>query len=144
MTRLKFFMKTLSALVLATSANPVFAQSAKTDSSVSIVEAAGVEIVQDILTNEIVQDLLTNVSASLIILGTAGDSISISVPSSVSLSNASGDGLTMGTVSQLSSNSLVLSEDTVSVNIGAIANGETATAPPGIYGGVLVVLAQYN
>ncbi|MBA3678441.1 MAG: DUF4402 domain-containing protein [Sphingosinicella sp.] len=146
MPRLKFFTKMLSALALAASAGPVFAQSASANGSASIVEPSGVVILQDVLTSSrtIVQNVLTNVNASLVILGTSGDSVSVSVPSSVSLSSAAGDNLTVGTISQLSTNSLVLSDDTVSVNIGAIANGETAAAPPGTYGGVLVVLAQYN
>ena len=135
MARPKFFTNSLAALALLSSAGPAVAQSATAGSNVTIVPSVGFEIVRDVL---------GDTNAALIILGSVGDALSISVPSSVFLSTAGGDDLTIGAASQLSSDSLVLSEDTVSVNIGAIVNGETAAAPPGTYGGILVVLAQYN
>jgi len=124
----------LAILAAGVSLEPAAAQNAQGAAGTRIVDQTGIAVIQDVL---------TNVNASVLVIGTRGDTVSMAVPSSVSLSNASGESMSLGTVSQLSSGNLVLSGDSVSVSIGALDGGQAA-ASPGNYGGVMVVLAQYN
>lgn len=122
-------------LALAGTSIPASAQlPVKGTSSVRIAEPAGISIVQDVL---------ANVNASLVVFGTAGDAVSLAVPKDVSISNSGGESLTLATSSMLSSSSLILAQDSISVSIGALPKAQPG-GTAGTYGGIMVVLAQYN
>jgi hypothetical protein len=121
-------------LAAAVSFEAAAAQSAKGAAGTQISEQAGITVVQDVL---------TNVNASVLVIGTPGDTVSMAVPASVSLSSPSGQSMNLGTATELSSGNLLLSGDSVSVSIGALGDGQSG-ATPGSYDGVMVVLAQYN
>src|SRR5688500_5237126 len=102
----------LLTFAVAGVAMPAAAQSfAQGNAETRISEPAGIAIVQDII---------ANTNSALALIGTGGGAVSLAVPSSVNLSNAGGDSLAFGTVAQVSANSSFLSQDSVSVSVGAI------------------------
>lgn len=125
----------LAVLSAAGASAPAAAQSAFGSAGVNMVQPAGITVVQDVL---------TKVNAAMIVTGSPGDSVSLAVPSSVEVSSAVGQVMTVGTLTELSATNLVLGQDSISVSVGALVSGQSAGASPGTYGGVMVVLAQYN
>lgn len=123
----------IAALAVCTSTSAAAQQSVNGSAGLVIKDPAGLVVVQDIL---------SNVNAALVISGSAGEAISFAAPASVNVSNASGGEFSLAT--QLSVNNVFLSGDTVNVRVAALNGGEQKAAQPGAYGGVMVVLAQYN
>jgi hypothetical protein len=125
----------VSAFCAATAAVPAAASStANTGASVQIVSPDGISIIQDVL---------AQANVSLIIMGRPGDAVSLAVPSSIYLKSAEGGNISIATRSPQYAGSAILSENAVSVGISAVVQDDSA-APAGIYGGTMLVLAQYN
>ena len=106
-----------------------------------ITEPAGIMVVQEML-------LETGVTMS--VQGTAGDTVSVGVPTTVEVvrtgdTTDSAETLvvtTNDTGTMLAGGSFV--SDMVNVSIAGVVGGDLASATPGSYEGVMVVLAQYN
>lgn len=137
----------LAALLLISGAlaleSPGLAQSgtrARTTGNTMITEPAGIMVVQEML-------LETGVTMS--VQGSAGDTVSVGVPTSVEVvrtgSTDSAETLvvtTNDTGTMLAGGTFV--SDMVNVSIAGVVGGDLASATPGSYEGVMVVLAQYN
>jgi hypothetical protein len=131
----RLFIAAVSAFCAASAAAPAAASStANTGASVQIVSPDGISIIQDVL---------AQANVSLVIMGRPGDAVSLAVPSSIYLRSAEGGNLSVATRSPQYASSAILSENAVSVSIGASVEDGSA-APAGIYGGTMLVLAQYN
>lgn len=125
----------LTLLAAAGATSPSAAQStAQGRASVRVAEPAGIAIVQDVL---------ANFNASLVVFGSVGDAVSMAVPANVSISGPGGESLVLATSSALSTSSLILAQDSISVSIGALPKAQP-DGTAGTYGGIMVVLAQYN
>lgn len=107
----------------------------QTQGSVMIEQRAGASVLQDVI-------IQSNIM--LTVIGQPGDTVSVGVPSSVSVTNSDGLNMQLATTSDLVfSSGAILSQDTLSVSIGAVARPQVG-AQPGVYDGLMVVLAQYN
>lgn len=132
--------RSLSALLLVSSffviSVPAQAQ-VRTVASVSIREPAGVSVIKDVI---------AQANIRVTIIGKIGDAVGVAVPGSVTATNVTGQSiqLTTSTSQLLYASGVILTEDTVSVDIGAAADGDASDAAPGNYDGVIVVIAQYN
>lgn len=126
----------LTAGLLAFS-GPATAREVRTRGSVSIEQRAGVSVLQDIVTQ-------TNITVTVI--GTPGDAVGVAVPGSVNMTSVAGESLQLVTSSPqlMYASGVILTQDTVSVNIAAIIGPEAIQPEPGRYDGVLRVIAQYN
>lgn len=127
----------VAALLLPCLSLPAAAAAQATaSSSVRIEERAGVTIVRDVM---------TQTGASLTLIGTKGDNVSVGLPGSIAVSNSVGQSLELITsVAFAYGNGLILGNDAVSVDIGATADPQSRAGANGVYGGVMVVVAQYN
>ena len=137
----------LAALLLVSCAfaleSPGLAQSGtrvRTTGNTMITEPAGIMVVQEML-------LETGVTMS--VQGSVGDTVSVGVPTTVQVVRAddtdSAETLvvtTNDTGSMLAGGTFV--SDMVNVSIAGVVGGDLASATPGSYEGVMVVLAQYN
>lgn len=113
------------------------AREVRTSGSVAITQRAGVSVLQDVVTQ-------TNITVTVI--GTAGDAVGVAVPGSVNMTSVAGESLQLVTSSPqlMYASGVILTQDTVSVNIAAIIGPEVIEPQPGRYDGVLRVIAQYN
>lgn len=137
----------LAALLLVSCAfaleSPGLAQSGtrvRTTGNTMITEPAGIMVVQEML-------LETGVTMS--VQGSVGDTVSVGVPTTVQVvrtdSPETAETLvvtTNDTGSMLAGGTFV--SDMVNVSIAGVVGGDLASATPGSYEGVMVVLAQYN
>lgn len=137
----------LAALLIVSCAfaleSPGLAQSGtrvRTTGNTMITEPAGIMVVQEML-------LETGVTMS--VQGSVGDTVSVGVPTTVQVVRAddtdSAETLvvtTNDTGSMLAGGTFV--SDMVNVSIAGVVGGDLASATPGSYEGVMVVLAQYN
>jgi hypothetical protein len=106
-----------------------------TQGSVRIEQRAGASVLQDVI-------IQSNIM--LTVIGRPGDTVSVGVPGSVNVTSQDGRNMQLATTSDLVySSGAILSEDTLSVSIGAVARPQ-AGSQPGVYDGLMVVLAQYN
>ena len=139
----------LAALLLVSCAfaleSPGLAQSGtrvRTTGNTMITEPAGIMVVQEML-------LETGVTMS--VQGSVGDTVSVGVPTTVEVVRADSAGsdsaetlvvTTNDTGAMLAGGTFV--SDMVNVSIAGVIGGDLASATPGSYEGVMVVLAQYN
>jgi len=116
-------------------ASPAYAQQSAT-ASVRIEDFTAVRIVQDVLSQ-------TRFTVTLV--GRPGDAVSLAIPGSVSLQSDDGQLLRLSTITSQSTlaGGMILSGDTVSVNV-APALEVRGDAAPGTYKGLMMVVAQYN
>ncbi|HWH21924.1 MAG TPA: hypothetical protein VNT25_01345 [Allosphingosinicella sp.] len=136
---MRFAPPVLLALLasLGISASPARAGQASTAGTATIEARVGASVLQDVMAQ-------TNITVT--IFGRPGDSVSLGVPGSLNVTNGAGQNLRLITTSSelAYASGVILSEDTVSVSIGAMADRQTPEGIQGSFGGVRVVLAQYN
>ncbi len=111
----------------------------QTFGSAQISEPAGLSVIENLMAQ-------TNITVTIV--GTPGDAVSLGVPGSVNLTSAGSPDLLLKTSTDpamVYANGVILSQDTVSVSIGAEVDTQANGRPnSGRYDGVLVVLGQYN
>ena len=97
----------------------------------------------------VVQEMLLETGVTMSVQGSVGDTVSVGVPTTVQVvrtdSPETAETLvvtTNDTGSMLAGGTFV--SDMVNVSIAGVVGGDLASATPGSYEGVMVVLAQYN
>jgi predicted small secreted protein len=109
------------------------------------ISTRGAVTIEQPASASVIQDVITQANITVTVVGTPASGVSVGVPAAVNTVSAAGQNIQLTTTTALAfSSGLVLSQDAVSVSIGAIADPQAVTAAPGTYDGVIVVIAQYN